>query len=64
MSVWEGSGNVQALDVLRAVGARRRDARRRCSPSCAWRAAPTGGSTRRSHALSLDAPSTRPARGA
>ena len=31
MSIWEGSGNVQALDVLRAAGARARRRSTRCS---------------------------------
>ena len=45
-SVWEGSGNVTALDVLRALA--RSPARpTRCSPRSTWRPALTGGWTPR-----------------
>ena len=45
--IWEGSGNVIALDVLRAL-AREPEGLRRSSPSASWPAAPTRGSTRTS----------------
>ena len=44
-SIWEGSGNVVCLDVLRTLTARAGRARRACSPSSSRRAAPTSGST-------------------
>ena len=46
-SIWEGSGNVQCLDVLRGDGAQPRVAWRRSSPRSTRRAAPSRGSTPR-----------------
>ncbi len=54
-SVWEGSGNVNCLDVLRALGARAREPEMRSWPSSTSRAARTGTSTRRSAALDRSA---------
>lgn len=46
LSIWEGSGNVNALDVLRALG-RSPPPRRRSSVNSPWRAGRTPGWTRR-----------------
>ena len=43
--IWEGSGNVQALDVLRALQPRAGRGRRRSAPRSTWPRAPTAGST-------------------
>ena len=43
--IWEGSGNVIALDVLRALAREPRGPRRLPWPSASWRAAATRGST-------------------
>ena len=43
-SIWEGSGNVAALDVVRAIGSSPRRCRRSW-PNVSWRRAAIGGST-------------------
>jgi putative acyl-CoA dehydrogenase len=52
-SVWEGSGNVNCLDVLRRSGASR-NAARRSGTSSPWPAAPTGTSTPRFERLDAE----------